>query len=153
MVLRRRIASDIEPREPEILGGRQSETEPGRHANCDGTITRLLRVHYNHQPRPHHPATRADSMNIPIIMSIPEISRENLLPAGEQSERRAPHGSAPHSARSRPANRDQNRIPDAAHARDLLEGRRTHKHTHTHTQHCSPSRLKRTFPGDTVHYL
>ena len=44
VVLRPRITSDIEPREPEILGGVQRETEPRRHANCDGTIIRLLRV-------------------------------------------------------------------------------------------------------------
>ena len=34
VVLRPRITSDIEPREPEILGRRQGGTEPGRHANC-----------------------------------------------------------------------------------------------------------------------
>ena len=44
VVLRLRITSDIEPREPEILGGREGETEPGRHANSDGTIIRLMRV-------------------------------------------------------------------------------------------------------------
>ena len=44
VMLRPRIPCDIEPREPEILGRRQGETDPGRRANCDGTIIRLLRV-------------------------------------------------------------------------------------------------------------
>ena len=46
VVPRPMITSDIEPREPEILGRREGETEPRRHAHCDGTIIiRLLRVH------------------------------------------------------------------------------------------------------------
>ena len=44
VVLRPIISSDIEPQEPENLGGSLGETEPRRHANCDGTIIRLLRV-------------------------------------------------------------------------------------------------------------
>ena len=56
VVLRPRIPCDIEPREPEILGRREGETEPRRHANCDGTIIRLLRVQ---TPLPHTGATHA----------------------------------------------------------------------------------------------
>ena len=32
------------PESPRFWGGSQRETEPGRHANCDGTIIGLLRV-------------------------------------------------------------------------------------------------------------
>ena len=42
--VRPRITCDTDPREPEILGRREGETEPMRRANCDGAIIRLLRV-------------------------------------------------------------------------------------------------------------
>ena len=49
VVLRPRIPCDIEPREPEIPSGREGETEPRRHANCDGTIIRLTLLRVPHE--------------------------------------------------------------------------------------------------------
>lgn len=44
VVLRPRIASDIERGEPDILGGSEGETEPRRDANCESTNHSLMRV-------------------------------------------------------------------------------------------------------------